>query len=207
MRASKLAPGLDVSCETRDRLNAFVQHLKRWTAAINLIRNVDEDTIWMRHVVDSAQLLLHVPNDARTWIDLGSGGGLPGLVCAIVVQERPQCPTFTLVEADTRKAIFLRETARALDLPVRVWTARAETCPAQPFDVISARALAPLLRLLPIASRFCHAGTTCLFPKGKTARQELTEARRAWHIDTECLPSVTDSDGVILKITSIEARS
>ena len=196
-----------VSRETSERLQAFEQLLIKWNKRINLIARKDQDTIRTRHIQDSAQLVEHLPDNARDWLDLGSGGGFPGLVVAAMTRETRPDLGFTLVESDTRKAAFLREAARALDLRVRVEAVRIEDLPPRKVDVISARALAPLPTLLALSERFCRSGTTLLFLKGRTVESELTHARQDWHITADRIPSVTDPDACILKITGPERHS
>ncbi|MEO1492468.1 MAG: 16S rRNA (guanine(527)-N(7))-methyltransferase RsmG [Pseudomonadota bacterium] len=197
----------NVSRETQDTLQAFAAFTLKWNARINLISRRDEASIHQRHIADSAQLFEHVPQTANTWTDLGSGGGFPGLVCAILARDRRPDLTITLIESDTRKCVFLREAARTFDLSVTVENTRIEAATDHKADIISARALAPLSRLLTLAHRFCHPGTVLLFPKGKTARSELTAARETWHISIEALPSRTDPEGTILKLSEVAPRS
>ncbi len=166
----------------------------------------ETDNIWQRHILDSVQLACLAPSVAKTWLDLGSGAGFPALVCAAIAQAERRGTVFTLVEADGRKAAFLREAARCLDVEVTVLNQRIErlSLPAQ--DVISARALAPLGRLLDYSEPFCHPGTVLLFPKGRQADSELTLARNAWHIRTVRVPSRTDPDATILKLSEVSRR-
>lgn len=195
--------GVAVSRETFGRLHAFQDLLLKWTARINLISPGTRDDTWHRHIEDSAQLWLHAPARARSWIDLGSGGGLPGIVIAILATEHDPALEITLVESDQRKAAFLRQCRQEFGLDIDVCTNRIEAVPPGPRDVISARALAPLPRLLELAQRFVHPGSVLLFPKGRRADFELTEARRHWHIAAEEIPSRTDPDGKLLKIVEV----
>ncbi len=197
----------NVSRETRDVLDAFTALALKWNASINLISRRDETSIASRHIADSAQVFDHAPADARRWIDLGSGGGFPGIVCAILARETRPDLSFTLIESDTRKCVFLREAVRTLDVKADVENARIETVTGFTADIISARALAPLPKLLGLAWSFCTAETCLLFPKGKSARSELTEARETWHISADVLPSRTDPDGVVLKLSEVSPRS
>lgn len=192
-----------VSRETLERLRAFHDLLLQWTRRINLIASSTRSDAWTRHIADSLQLWQHAPEDARTWIDLGSGGGLPGLVIAIVAAEKNPSLSITLVESDQRKAAFLLQCKQRLGLPVDIHNDRIEHLPAMPQDVVSARALAPLPRLLTLSQRFRHPRTVLLFPKGRRADFELTEARRHWHIEVEEIPSRTDPEGKLLKIVEV----
>jgi len=150
-------------------------------------------------MLDSAQLVPYVPENAREIMDMGSGAGFPGLVLAILL-DRP----VHLVEATAKKAAFLREAARVTRAPATVHTDRIESLAPWPVDVVTARALAPLGRLLDYAAPFLarrgQPGGTCLFLKGARAGQELADARKSWSMEVERFPSVTDPDGVVLRI-------
>lgn len=190
--------GVAVSRETLDRLAAYAALLEKWQRSINLVGPRTLGDLWTRHFLDSAQLLPLLPDGVRVLVDLGSGAGFPGLVLAVLgVQE------VHLVESDTRKAAFLREAARATGSTVTVHARRAEQ--VEPFraDVVSARALAPLADLLTLAEPFVGPGTTCLFPKGQSVGQELTDAAKAWKMQAETLPSLTDPDAGILRLREV----
>jgi 16S rRNA (guanine527-N7)-methyltransferase len=162
--------------------------------------------LWTRHIYDSAQLTRLAPPAAATWLDLGSGAGFPGLVCAVIARAQKRAIGFTLVEADGRKAAFLREAARGLGVDVSVLCCRIEELSPCPQDVVSARALAPLDRLLAYAAPFCGRDTVLLLPKGRQADSELTLARRAWHIRCIRVPSRTDPEATILRISEVSRR-
>ncbi|MBM3558414.1 MAG: 16S rRNA (guanine(527)-N(7))-methyltransferase RsmG [Alphaproteobacteria bacterium] len=183
-----------VSRETLGRLEAYLDLLGRWQRAVNLVGTRTLDDPWRRHILDSAQLFPLVPREASL-VDLGSGAGLPGLVLAILGVRR-----VGLVEADGRKAEFLREAARVTGSELAIHVGRAELLPPVPADFVCARALAPLKRLLGWAARWLAAGGMCLFPKGRDADGEIVEAGRSWHFAVERLPSRTEPDGVILRI-------
>lgn len=206
MTTKQLLPGLDVSRETENCLHEFAARLQVWTKTINLVSSADFNEIWSRHILDSAQIWNHVPAQPGTWLDLGSGGGLPGIVCAIIAKERAPKTRFTLVESDGRKVVFLSETSRILGLNTQTERCRIEALPPVKADIITARALAPLPKLLHLAAPFCHPQTTLLFHKGKTSSEELTAASQTWHIHADALPSKIDSGGVILKITGVKER-
>jgi len=150
-------------------------------------------------MLDSAQLAILVPETARDIVDLGSGGGFPGLVLAIML-DRP----VHLIEATAKKAAFLREAARVTSAPAIVHNRRIEELDPWPADVITARALAPLDRLLDLAAPFLTASggrrPVCLFPKGATAEHELTTAQKSWKMQIERYPSMTDPEGIVLRI-------
>lgn len=200
-------PDLDVSRETREKLELLERELRRWQAIKNLVGPATLDHIWDRHIIDSLQLLQLAP-EARTWLDLGSGAGFPGLVLAIAGAERGL--KVHLVESNSRKCAFLRHIARLTGVPATVHEARLETVIPDfvgKTDVVSARALASLTMLLEWAEPLLKAGTIGLFPKGRDAEIELTEARKKWTFEADILPSRTDSEARILRITSIESLS
>lgn len=190
-------PSLDVSRETEERLRAYLRLLLNWNARINLIAAAPEEEIWQRHVLDSWQLLALLP--AGPLVDLGSGGGLPGLVIAIGREEETH-----LVESDRRKAAFLMEAARTLGLKhVRVHPARIEAARLPVIRVVTARALAPLPDLLGHAARILASGGVAVFPKGRNAEAELTAAAPHWLMHTERFPSRTDAQATILRLSEI----
>jgi 16S rRNA (guanine527-N7)-methyltransferase len=196
---------LNVSRETLEKLELLERELRRWQAIKNLVGPGTLNHIWDRHIVDSLQLLDLAP-EAETWVDLGSGAGFPGLVLAIAGQERGL--EVHLVESNSRKCAFLRQIARLTGAPAIVHEARLETViPAfvGKADVVSARALASLTQLLEWTEPMLKTGTTGLFPKGRDAESELTEARKKWTFKADILPSRTDSEARILRITSIES--
>ncbi|MEO1688181.1 MAG: 16S rRNA (guanine(527)-N(7))-methyltransferase RsmG [Pseudomonadota bacterium] len=162
---------------------------------------------WRRHVMDSAQLFPLGLDNARLWTDLGSGGGFPGLVVAILAQQLAPELRLRLVEADRRKTVFLAEAARRLDLSVDIQCRRIEAAAPRDGDVISARALAPLPKLLTLAVPQARAPAIFLFPKGRKAQDELTAARRHWHMDVVAHPSATDPESVILEIRNVRSRT
>lgn len=203
--AARAIAALGVSRETQARLELYAAHLRKWNRAINLIAPSTLDTLWTRHILDSGQLWPLAPADARSWLDLGAGAGLPALVIAILALERRPDLAVTAIESDARKCAFLRDAARAVAAPLTVVTSRIEAASTLKYGVISARALAPLPRLLALADRFRAPGAVLLFPKGRTARSELTEARKSWHMEVETLPSVTDPSAAILRITNLRA--
>ena len=189
---------LAVSRETAARLEAYVACLLRWQRTINLIAPSTVAEVWTRHVLDSGQLWRWWPGEARRLVDLGSGAGLPGLVLAIMGAGETH-----LVESDRRKAAFLREAARACGVTVTVHAGRSDAVPPLAADVVTARALAPLPELLALAKRHVHAGTTCLFLKGRSAADELTRAREIWTMQAASVGSLSDPEGQILLIREI----
>lgn len=202
-RALRLTP---VSRETEDRLVAIVALLEKWQRTINLIAPATLPTIWTRHVADSLQLVPLAGEGIRRWVDLGSGGGFPGLVVAAALAERDGSDV-SLVESDTRKAAFLREAARIAELPVTVLPARIEQVAPQiaaGVEVVSARALAPLPKLLDLAHPFLAQGARGLFLKGQDVDNELTESAKSWRIDAKITESLTDKGGRIVIVEAAE---
>lgn len=190
--------GVDVSRETVERLDTLVATLERWQKAINLVGRATLEDVWVRHVLDSAQLAPLIPPDTRSLVDLGSGGGFPGLVVAAL------CPDLqvTLIESDARKAAFLGEAGRRMSLKnqPKIVVARIEQAPPAAAPVVTARALAPLSQLLSWASRHRTDTAICLFHKGKGWQGEVAEAKKEWDFPCQTLPSVTDRDAVLLRI-------
>ena len=200
-----LTANVTVSRETLADLEAFAALVGKWTPKINLIARSTVDTIWERHVADSVQLYRFAPESFFKWVDIGSGGGFPGIVMAILGKARHPKAHFVLIESDQRKATFLRSAARTLSLPVDVLAQRAEKTAPLDADVVSARALAPLSGLLPLAQRHLSPEGVALFHKGRQAQQEVAEARKNWSFALEDHPSFTDPDARILAIQRIRA--
>lgn len=194
------AAAANVSRETLARLKAYVGLLEDWNARHNLVSAASLAEVWKRHIWDSAQLAPLIPQEARTLIDLGSGAGFPGLVLAVLLQERL---SVTLIEATGKKAQFLAAAAERMGVAVAVRNTRLETAPREPFDVITARALAPLPRLLDYAQHFNGPGTVCLFMKGQSLGEELTLAHKTWRMTLSQHPSLTHPLGTILEIRGL----
>lgn len=194
----EIPPWLDVSRETSARLEAFLALVEKWQPAVNLIAKGSVPMAWERHVLDSAQLFASCPEGATRWADLGSGGGFPGIVVAILAAEARPALNVTLVESDKRKAAFLAQAARQFDLGITLLTDRAETVAPLMADVLSARALAPLAELCPLAARHLKADGIAIFPKGAKAESEVAAARAFWQFDASLLPSHTDPEGRIV---------
>ncbi len=189
---------VSVSRETRERLEIFVAHLLRWNGRINLIATGDERDVWERHVKDSLQLIPLIPDGVERAIDLGSGAGFPGLVLAVATGIQ-----WELVEADQRKASFLREAARQTGAPVRIHPIRAERAKLPPAALLTARGFANLSALLRVAVRLVAPDGRCLLPKGETVGDELTQARRKWQMTVDRVPSQTAGGGTILIVRHI----
>jgi 16S rRNA (guanine527-N7)-methyltransferase len=195
-----------VSRETGERLDLLARELRRWQEVKNLVGLGTLDAIWTRHIADSLQLLDLAPQ-ARAWVDLGSGAGFPGLVLGIAALERDGMRV-DLVESNGRKCAFLRHVARLTGAPVTIHEARAEAVIGgfAGAEVVTARALGPLSRLLGWSEALLTTGAMGLFPKGREVEAELTEAAKSWRFDAELVPSRTDSEGRIVRIHSLKAR-
>jgi len=186
-----------VSRETLGRLKAYADLLGEWNSRHNLVSKGSLEDLWRRHFWDSAQLAPLIPPDARTLADLGSGAGFPGLVLAVMLRGRL---AVTLHEATAKKCAFLKAAAERMDVPVTIKNARMEDLAAKPFDVITARACAPLEKLLGYAQNFVGPQSICLFLKGQNVGSELTEAHKSWKMKLRQIPSLTDPSGVILEL-------
>ena len=203
------ARAFGVSRETLDRLARYESLLKTWQNTINLVAPSTLDHVWQRHFADSAQLDALAPAAAKTWLDLGSGAGFPGLVIAILRAELGETRV-RLVESDARKAAFLREVARTAGIAVDIVATRIESAAnsdtVRVSDVVSARALAPLTKLLGLAQPFFGPETVGIFPKGRDLAAELDQAREKWSFACVVEPSRTDSEAGMAVITELSAR-
>jgi 16S rRNA (guanine527-N7)-methyltransferase len=196
-----------VSRETADRLDRFVAVLLRWQQQINLIAPSTERNLWTRHVADSLQLMALAPK-ARIWADLGSGAGFPGVAIACALADVPDARVY-LVEANPKKIAFLREAVRVTSAPAIVHAGKIEEFvahPPEPIDVVAARALAPLPKLLGLASPLLKNGAVGLFPKGQDAASELTEASKYWKVEGSLAPSQTDPKSHIVVVRELEPK-
>lgn len=198
----------DVSRETWERIDRFVDLLLSWQSHTNLIARSTIEHLWTRHVVDSLQLLALAP-DAGTWVDLGSGGGFPGIVLACALAERAGAKVH-LVESIGKKARFLEEAIRALDLPAVVHHQRIENSGdsfVEKPDVITARAVASLKVLCSYAYPLMGPKTVALLLKGQDVEAELTEASRYWNIQAELVASKTSPEGRIVIVRGLRKRA
>jgi 16S rRNA (guanine527-N7)-methyltransferase len=195
--------GATVSRETFAALQQLESLVQRWTKAVNLVSNASLRDLWQRHIEDSAQLLAFCPQNAQSWLDLGSGGGFPGLVVAILAREARPNLRVTLAESDQRKATFLRQAAQGIGLNVQVSNSRIESLEPANADVISARALAPLTHLLAFAERHVTLDGVAIFPKGARFEEEIAEARKSWDFDVDVHPSLSEPEAAILVIRKI----
>jgi 16S rRNA (guanine527-N7)-methyltransferase len=196
-----------VSRETVQRLDRFVELFLQWQRTTNLIASSTVAHLWTRHIADSLQLARLAPG-ARCWVDRGSGGGFPGLVVACVLADVPGGAVH-LVESNGKKAGFLREAARVVQLPALTYHQRIEDFIEKfgaPADVVTARALAPLTDLLDYAEPLLKRGAQGLFPKGQDVEAELTKASKCWNITADLAPSLTDPRGRIVIVRRAERR-
>jgi 16S rRNA (guanine527-N7)-methyltransferase len=198
----------NVSRETMDRLEAYAALVRLWQPKINLIAPSTVGEIWHRHFADSAQLDELIPLEARSLVDLGSGGGFPGMVLAVLRAERSKA-TVTLIESDQRKAAFLGEVSRRLVIPVEILSTRIESRETQTrvalADVVTARALAPMVKLLDWVAPFLGPASVALLMKGRDAEREVAAARSIWRFDVEYRPSRTDAEARIVLVRGLSA--
>ena len=196
---------VSVSRETLDRLDRYVARLLEWQRRVNLIAPSTEPALWTRHIADSLQLLT-LAADARIWADLGSGAGFPGMPIACALAEMPGARV-DLVESSAKKSGFLREAAQATGAPVAVHAMRiADFVKAAPanVDVVTARAVAPLSKLLAEAYPLLKRGAVGLFPKGQGVDAELTEAAKYWRLQATLVPSRTDPKARVVVVRGVE---
>jgi len=201
-----LIAGKIVSRETLNALDEFDGLLRKWSKRINLISQNSARSSWDRHIVDSAQLFSAAGRDFEQWCDLGSGGGLPGLVVAVLAREMMPRATVSLIESDARKAAFLKLAIEKLGLSANVIACRIENADPANAEVVSARALAPLDKLLGYVYAHCREGSVALLPKGQNYKEEISAASLYWAFDCEILHSKTDTSARILKITNLKPK-
>lgn len=192
-----------VSRETLARLTAYADVLTEWSTLHNLVARSTLPDLWQRHMLDSAQLAPLVPDTARTLADLGSGAGFPGLVLAAMLEDRLHV---TLHDSTAKKCAFLAAAAERMGVAVTVRNARMEELPKTAFDVVTARACAPLPRLLEYAHSFVGPNSVCLFLKGQNVASELTEATRYWNMEVSQTASLTDPSGAIVAVRKLGSR-
>jgi 16S rRNA (guanine527-N7)-methyltransferase len=195
-----------VSRETFDRLIAFEAIFRRWAARINLVAPSTLPDLWARHILDSAQLARISPT-AVAWVDIGSGGGFPGAVMALLLKER-QGASIDLVESNRKKAAFLQTSLAQFDAPARVHARRIEEAYdlVRKPEIVTARALAPLTKLLALAEPWLKEGASGLFHKGREYPNEIRESADAWKYDLVEHKSLVDPDSVILEVSNLVRR-
>lgn len=196
-------PALEVSRETKDLLDQYAEMIRKWNPSINLISKSSLDEVYERHLLDSLQILRGPCVPDGLWVDIGSGGGLPGLVVAIDAKANAQDRPVVLIESDKRKATFLREVIRTLRLNAEVLTKRIEDVPPLSAKVVSARALASLTALCAFASRHLAEDGMAIFHKGENRAAELIIARKSWTFDMTEVQSITNPDAAILYLKEL----
>lgn len=196
------AESLNVSRETFDRLSIFAELVKKWNPRINLVSKRSLDDLWTRHIIDSIQVFRNAPVGGL-WVDLGSGGGFPGMICAILGAEEMPDTRFICVESDQRKSAFLRSAARECGVNCQVISQRIEVLNPLNADILSARALTDLTGLLGFAERHLKSDGTALFPKGANWKKEMQEAAKQWNFSYDAVTSLTEPQAVLLKITGV----
>jgi len=199
-----LSERLNVSRETIDDLEILVRLLKKWNMTINLVGKSTVDDVWPRHILDSAQVWQFRPKFLDAWVDLGSGGGFPGLVLAVLAKSDAPDVVFHLIESDARKCAFLRNVSRETSLNTVIHTARIEDVNEITANVVSARALASVDMLLGLSRSFLSENAYCLFLKGQGCATEVEKAHESWHFKSEMTESLSDSSGTILKLWNIQ---
>lgn len=194
--------GQNVSRETIERLEIYVSLLKKWNRSINLVSQNSLEDLWTRHIADSIQVF-RLTKVFSTWLDIGSGGGLPGAIVAILAKDENPDAKITLIESDKRKSVFLRSVARETGVAFSVIADRIEHTEPQNSDVISARAVANLSTLLGFAEIHLNPNGLALYSKGVSWKKEVDAALLEWNMDIEVVPSLTEVGSVTLKIKGI----
>ncbi|QCE33004.1 16S rRNA (guanine(527)-N(7))-methyltransferase RsmG [Acetobacteraceae bacterium] len=193
-------PDFELSIGTKQRLKQFEEITQEWNKKINLVSHKDVEHLWERHIKDSLRIVPLIPKNVAV-NDLGSGGGFPGVIIAIA-NDNP----VTMIESDQRKCAFLREASRLCGAKTKIVPSRLEEVKAPPAPVVTARALAPLPRLLEWAAPFLEEGGTCLFFKGRNAADEIKNSYKDWDFQLETFQKKGD-EGVILKITHLQRKN
>ena len=198
---------LDVSRETIDNLNVYVDILKKWNTTINLVSKGSIKDVWSRHILDSAQLFKLVTHDVKKWLDIGSGAGLPGLVIAVLAKRTFPSLQMTLIESDKRKCVFLNEVVRELDLNVKTVSKRIEDCPPESADIISARALTQLEKSLSYFKYHSNFRSKGLFLKGKNIKTEIKLVKNIDNFQIKLSASEVDKAGYLVEVGKRENQS
>ncbi|MDW3223695.1 MAG: 16S rRNA (guanine(527)-N(7))-methyltransferase RsmG [Paracoccaceae bacterium] len=194
---------LDVSRETLGRLEHYQLLIEKWNPTINLISKSSIRHLWDRHIWDSAQIYRYA-GERPNWMDIGSGGGLPGVVVAILAKQGDPQRHVTMVESDVRKSVFLKTVIRELDLPASVVVGRIEKIAPADCDILTARALADLHQLLHFVDRHLKPSGRAIFLKGESWEEEVAAARKAWSFDLRIHKSITNPKAAILEVKDIQ---
>jgi len=198
----------DASADVMARMDAFLAILTDWNSRMNLVGPSALAEFWGRHAFDSAQLLKLAP-DARIWADLGAGAGFPGIILAIFLKDCEGARVH-LIESMAKRCAFLRSVSIDLGLPTLIHNSRAESLQLSPVEVVTARALAPMPRLLEYAQPLLRGSAVGLFLKGRDVEKELEEARKSWRFDVSLSPSASDPEGRIVslkRLSRVTSRS
>lgn len=187
-----------VSRETLDKFSRYVELLNKWQKAINLVSKTTLPDVWNRHILDSYQILGHAPIQNGVWVDMGSGAGFPALIVAMATDFDVH-----IIESDTRKCQFMREVSRETSSKVTIHSKRIENIEPFEADIISARALASLEKLLNFSAPFSTEKTTHLYLKGQDVDVELTNAAKCWRMDAIKHPSLSSSEGSVLELRNV----
>lgn len=192
-----------VSRETMELLKAYEASLHEWQKKFNLVSNSSLENAWNRHFMDSIQLFKYIPKSAKTLCDFGSGAGFPGMVLAIMAVEKTPYLKVCLIESIRKKTLYLNEVAKIAGVSVEIINERIENLSPRRFDVITSRAMASLKDLLNYTQKFFGKETVCLFPKGKSYAEEISEAKKYWKFNCKIVPSEQSDEGVILIVTDL----
>lgn len=193
----------NVSRETFDKLKHYQSMLIEWQSKFNLVSSSTLDDAWNRHFLDSVQLFQYIPNQAKVLYDFGSGAGFPGMVLAIIANEKMPDLQVSLIESITKKTLYLNAVKSETNTNVTILNDRIENLQLPKADVITSRAMASLTELLGYAYKFCKKESVCIFPKGKKYAEELSEAHKRWKFKCQIVASTQSDEGKILIITNL----
>ena len=203
LESEEFAENFNVSRETIERLKIYERLTQKWNPVINLVSKSTVDAIWARHFWDSTEVFQAAQPSTGKWVDIGSGGGFPGIVVALLAVEKSPELEITCIEADIRKCEFLRTVARTTGIKVKILTRRIEETPNQNADYISARALAPLSKLIGLIEKHLNQSGHAYLHKGENWEKEVEEARGFWKFDLEVFRDDQKATSTILKIGNI----
>jgi len=195
----------NVSRETYSKFELYRRSLLEWQQKFNLVSNASLADVWNRHFADSAQLFELIPSAAKTMLDIGSGAGFPGMVLAIMANEKTPYLKVTLAESIAKKTLYLNHVKDITDTKVEILNTRVENIKGR-YDVITARAVTALPDLLKYARPLLSRGGICIFPKGRSAAEEIGSAKNKWNFDFRSVPSKTSDDGEILIIENLAEK-
>ena len=193
----------NVSRETFDKLKHYQSMLIEWQSKFNLVSSSTLDDAWNRHFLDSVQLFQYIPNQAKVLYDFGSGAGFPGMVLAIMANEKMPDLQVSLIESTTKKTLYLNAVKSKTNTNVTILNDRIENLQLPKADVITSRAMASLTELLGYAYKFCKKESVCIFPKGKKYAEELSEAHKRWKFKCRIVASTQSDEGKILIINNL----